>query len=136
GRALRERSGPIFGGLDDVDAYADAADRWFGELVAEGIAPDSMVTALERRAAGRIEEPPGIRGSTESNGSGGTSDGSRGTRTVPGPFSARRDAELIAAYRRYLELLVEAGLRDPRARLIDCSRAIRAQPEALAARLG
>ena len=36
-RALRESAGEAFGRLRSVDAYADAVDRWIGELIGEGI---------------------------------------------------------------------------------------------------
>ena len=93
-RALRESAGAAFGRLRDLDAYADAVDRWIGELVAEGVTPS--------RVAAWSEATP--------------RDG----------FSARRDAELVRTCARYLELLNDAGLRDPRARLVDCAAALSA----------
>jgi hypothetical protein len=104
-RALRDTRGEVFGRIRDADAYAGAADRWFGELIAEGITPAGLAAALERA---------------------GARDG----------FAARRDGELQRAYARYLELLGEAELRDPRARLLDCAAAVRADATAVRERLG
>ncbi len=105
GRALRDAAGPVFRRIHDIDAYADAADRWFGELIGEGITPDRLEAALGR-ILGRDA------------------------------FAARRDGEVAAAYRRYLQLLEEAGLRDTRGDVVACAAAIRADPDAVPARLG
>ncbi|CAN5708922.1 hypothetical protein BH23GEM9_BH23GEM9_17450 [soil metagenome] len=51
GRALRESAGRAFGRIRDIDAYADAVDRWIGELMAEGIAA-ADVAAVHRRSGG------------------------------------------------------------------------------------
>src|SRR5690606_29392231 len=104
-RALRESAGAAFGRLRDLDAYADAVDRWIGELVAEGVTPS--------RVAAWSEATP--------------RDG----------FSARRDAELVRTFARYLDRLNDAGLRDPRARLVDCAAALSASDAtSIARRLG
>jgi superfamily I DNA/RNA helicase/RecB family exonuclease len=51
-------------------------------------------------------------------------------------FERRRDAELQAAYAAYHERLREERLRDGRDALADCARAVAADPDALAERLG
>jgi ATP-dependent helicase/nuclease subunit B len=105
GRVLHEAAGAAFGRIRDVTAYADAVDRWMGELLGEGVTPVELQSALER-AAGRDA------------------------------FTRGRDAELLRAYTLYHERLADAGLRDPRARLIDCAAAVRADPDAVVTRLG
>ncbi|HSJ13100.1 MAG TPA: PD-(D/E)XK nuclease family protein, partial [Longimicrobiales bacterium] len=103
-RALRESAGPAFRGLRNLDAYANAVDRWIGELVGEGI------------------DVPAVRAWHEA--------------TPRDAFGARRDGELIATYARYLQLLAEAGLRDPRARLCDVADRVRTHAGELPERLG
>jgi len=51
-------------------------------------------------------------------------------------FERRRNAEIAAVYRRYVNLLAEAGTGDGRDTYADCARAVGADPDALAARLG
>ncbi|NJD11260.1 MAG: hypothetical protein FIB01_12780 [Gemmatimonadetes bacterium] len=102
-RALRECGGRVF--RPDPDAYSDAADRWFGELLGAGITPAAL---LQAQGAGNHADA----------------------------FTRARDAELLQAYGRYLHLLDAAGLRDPRARLVDGAAAITAAPHDFATRLG
>lgn len=95
----------VFAGLNRPESYVDALDRFFGDLVSEGVSADDFEAATTRR--------PGHPG-----------------------FEARRDAEVARLYRRYLSLLSGADARDGRDRLIDTARAIAADPDGLARRLG
>ncbi len=51
-------------------------------------------------------------------------------------FTGARNRELVAIYRRYVQALERSGLRDGRDTLVDCARAIHADPSGLAQRLG
>ena len=53
-----------------------------------------------------------------------------------GSFERARDADLERAYRAYMTELDRVGMRDGRDTWVDCARALRADPEALVARLG
>lgn len=48
-RALREAAPRVFARLARPEAFVDALDRLFGELVAEGVAAEDLRTALEAR---------------------------------------------------------------------------------------
>lgn len=120
GGVLRQVSGGVFGRLRRPEAFIDALDRLFGDLIAEGVTPDGFARALEGRA-GRDE------------------------------FERQRDAELARIYREYLARLDHpvpgdsgsgggsggsGSRRDGRDRWLDCARAVAADPEGLAKRLG
>ena len=102
--ALRCTGRHVFADARRADAYVDAVDRLFGELLGEGVDADRLAAAFAR-PAGRDA------------------------------FESGRDADLVAAFRDYTSRLREGERRDPRARLIACAEALRADPGALAGRL-
>jgi ATP-dependent helicase/nuclease subunit B len=106
-RTLLDQRGASSGVLASTrgDDYLDSIDRLFGELIGEGVSPDSLDSLL---GAARSQDQ----------------------------FESRRDGEIGSLYRAYVEILAAREARDPRARLVDCARAVSADPEALAKRLG
>ncbi|HUF69755.1 MAG TPA: PD-(D/E)XK nuclease family protein [Longimicrobiales bacterium] len=102
---LRDSSPAVFGRLARPDAFINAVDRMFGQLVAEAVSPDVFKAALESR--------------TDRDG-----------------FERNRDGDLAASYRAYIEMLAQAGRRDGRDRMIDAARALAADPDGFAKRLG
>lgn len=107
---LRRQNGSVFGRLARVADFLDAVDRWFGELVAEGIRPEdyrAAVSGLGRR------EPFEERRDRE------LVDGYR-------RYWAALDQPDERGHTR----------RDGRDGLVDCARRIAADPDALARSLG
>jgi RecB family exonuclease len=51
-RALRESAGRAFGRVREIDDYADAVDRWIGELLSEGIGPAELREVQRAIASG------------------------------------------------------------------------------------
>ena len=116
-RLLHESSSGVFGRLSRPDAFVDALDRLFGELVAEGVEPADFAAALEARPD---------RGSFELD-------------------RDAELASFYHAYHETLRSgwpIPAAASHDPverrdgRDRLIDCALAVRSDTAALAKRLG
>jgi PD-(D/E)XK nuclease superfamily len=114
-RLLHESSG-VFGRLSRPDAFVDALDRLFGELVAEGVEPADFAAALETRKD---------RGSFEQDRDAELAEFYHGWHETlrSGWASSTASADRVER-------------RDGRDRLIDCARAVRSDAAALAKRLG
>ncbi|MGH7500511.1 MAG: PD-(D/E)XK nuclease family protein [Longimicrobiales bacterium] len=104
-KLFRDNAPAIFARVAGPDAFVDAVDRLFGELISAGVSP----AAFEAACAGRADRDD---------------------------FEFARDSDLIRCYAGYCTSLEQKGRRDGRDHLVDCARAVAADPAGLETRLG
>lgn len=111
GSVLKRTARAVFGRLKHADDFVDAVDRWFGELVAEGVTPQAYDAALARH----------------------------GTRDEFERGRDADLAAAYRLYHAELEQVVppeRAARRDGRDTWIDCAAAVRGDPAGVTQRLG